>query len=440
VARSAIVCPSCGRKLAVKGRLAGRKAFCPGCGEQLSGPAPLGGSPTRAGSSAVDEPERPPRSWAATAFAVLALGVGIAAIPVAVVPHQHLALALAGLGVLLGFVGMFTAVLRGRGAGFGLSLAGAAVCGAALFATLLLFGRGTPSDDRQAGTDNPRQADDDKGEKNSAEKPGSRPDPTDGIRDKKVAELVRDLMSERDADRIRAAEQLGKLREEARPAARALCEAALTPEESVRRAALEALEKVHPALYKPVLTLLVDSGQYNHHRAVEAIRLMGKDGNAAAPVLLAHLRWHCQLQPSGRVFALQRPDEELAGADIAALRAVAPDDPGTANLLTELATYESQLSRGWIRQAAVAALGDVANSQPSRRREIVKTLMAAAQFQPSNSQRPDAQTTIAALNALAVIGPDPTEAVPEVKKLKLSPDANIRQAAGAALEKIDKER
>src|SRR5258708_6460764 len=57
------------------------------------------------------------------------------------------------------------------------------------------------------------------------------------------------------ADRVRAAQELGKLGERAKPAARALCAAAIDESPKTSQAALESLEKVWPELHKQVVLL-----------------------------------------------------------------------------------------------------------------------------------------------------------------------------------------
>jgi HEAT repeat protein len=426
-------------RLKVKGNLVEKTAYCPGCGQELSNLVCQSGDAVPS-----EEEERPSRSWAAVVFAVVALVVGAAAMPVGVAFDRPIAPVLAGVGLSLGMLGMFTAVLRCGGRGFGLSLASSAVCGLVLVVALMFFGKGTPPDDRGAIAEAANQADDghvDAGKPANPPKPGPGHDPAGGISDPKIAKLVRELRSDRPANRIRAAEELSRMKEKARPAARAICEAATDTDESVRQAALEALEKVQPALYEPVLTLMVDGGRNNQARAARIIEQMGEDGKPATPVLLAHLRLH------------------PAVADIKALRVVASDDPATAVLLLELMTYGGQRpsDEGWqIRNAATAALRDVAKSQPSQRREIVKSLVAAIRNAQTTAEGASGrhplhiedivaaeqsfQTAIVAINTLAEIGPDAKEAVPELKKLKLSPSASMRRAAIAALERIDPQR
>jgi hypothetical protein len=430
-------------RIKVKGRLTEKTAFCPSCSAPLSGSVPQGD-----GLPALEKPERPSRSCAGIVLAVLALGMGVAAMPAALAIHEHLGLALAGLGLLLGVVGMFTAVLRGRGAGFGLSLAGTAVCGSVLVVSWMLFTKGVLPDAHQPQADAAKK--DNGGGAVTDEQPapnagsGSRPDSPDGIANKKVADLVRDLMSERNADRIRAAEQLGKLKEEGRPAARALCEAAVSPDQPVRQAALEALEKVHPSLYKSVLTLIVDSNWYNHVQAAQAIGAMGEDGRPAAPVLLAHIKWLTQSH-SGRpdgVFAGQFFSDDPVVADIAALREIAPNEEATARAIIGLtASGEEYGGAGWkYRKAAATALGDLAKAQPRQRPAMVKALVAATDYHYPRTNAIDRELAIAAMTSLGRIGPDAQVAIAQLKKLKLSSDATIRQAASAALEKIEPQR
>jgi HEAT repeat protein len=461
VPRSAVVCPSCGLRIKVKGRLTEKTAFCPSCGADLRGPVSQGDS-----LPGLEEPERPARSWAAIVFAVLALGMGVAAMPAALAYHEYLGPTLAGMGLFLAIVGMFTAVLRGRGAGFGLSLAGTAVCLSVLVVAVMLFGRGILRDAHQARAENTKQADDDTGrvekgrpakppgDRGNAEDGEAEPDPgkgnrpakpdprTDPLGDANLTRLVRELRSERRDERIRAAEELGKLKDKARPAARALCEAALDAEESVRQAALEALEKVHPSLYKHVSTFLLDGNPQNRAEAAKSIRFMGKEGNAAAPLFLVQIKKDCYPRRYLNEAARTRPfiefvSEDVVLVDLATLRAIAPDESSTLSIIVELATYEGENGEGsQVRAAAATAIGELANRRPEQRPEMIRALLAAAQFHSPRGNMMDSKTSTAALNALAKIGPEAKDAIPVLKKLKLSQDMAIREAAAAALEKI----
>jgi HEAT repeat protein len=313
---------------------------------------------------------------------------------------------------------------------------------------LMLLGKGYLSDERLARTETAKGANGGTGEKkHAADRPGNQgngkvgeiepdppkgnppanPDPRAAPLDAKIAQLVGDLKSERREERIRAAEGLGKLKEMARPAARALCEVAADAEESVRQAALEALEKVHPALYKHVSTLVLGG---DRRQAVQAIKLMGEGANAATPLLLAQLKRDC--------YPLRFDGEGDILEELASLRAIAPDEASTVAMIVELANYEGGVGQGSrVRAAAAAAIGELAERHPDQRLEMIKAMVRAAQFRPQRSNMVDSYTSVAAINALGKIGPKAKDAVPVLKKLKFSPDVAIREAATAALEKID---
>jgi HEAT repeat protein len=384
----------------------------------------------------------------------MSLLLGLAALPVGVFFNQLLGPALAVLGVLFGALGMFLTILRWHAWGFGVSLAASAVCCSTLCAVILFFGKPLPFSDRptqeeaKSGTgaktpstrwfgdvgSNKREDDSPGADK---EKPSTRnsapPEPVKGSGNAKVDKLVQGLKSKQVADRVRAAEEIGRMKEEGKPAARALCEAAISSDEVVRQAALEALEKIHPSLYKPVSTLLLDNSPNNRQQAAQTIKLMGQEGNAATPVVLEILKRNNHEGPKGPFFI----DDSFMLEEMATLQAIAPDELDTVNLMIELTTYEGYFSGGQVRHVAAIALGELAKKHPGKRQEIIKALLAATQFHPPRWQQLDQPTCIAAIGALGKIGPDAKEAIADLKKLKLSPDMAIREAAGAALEKID---
>src|SRR5206468_381048 len=76
--------------------------------------------------------------------------------------------------------------------------------------------------------------------------------------EERVAQLIKDLKSKNPADRIKAAEALRDIGEDAKSAREALCDAILDPREAIVTAVAAALEKVDPGLQKPILTLRVD--------------------------------------------------------------------------------------------------------------------------------------------------------------------------------------
>jgi hypothetical protein len=408
-----------------------------------------------------------PGAWLGTSFAVLALILAIAAMPAAVLHHPLLGAELAALGVLLGAFGLFIAFTR-RGAGCGLSLAGTAICGSILFVALFLLVKDSATNDPQAQTDAAKQNESDAGTgaKEGAREPnkeasqketprtdreGSKGDapkrrtqrheeeesPADRTPRRtpppktELDRLIEQLKTEKTDDRVAAAERLRKMGEKARPAARALCEAIVSSSEPLRRAALEALEKVDPTLYKQVVLLVVDENAYNHVQASNALAAMGAEGAAAVPVLLAHAK---------KVSATNYLNESMLIADIAALAKLGAGESAVVELFKELTKFQKANRGGWqVRPAAINALVAAGKAQPTRRKELVPVLVAATAESPDIFGRHDEATCLAAIKALGEFGPDAKAAVPRLKDLKLSSSMMIRDGARAALEKIEKD-
>jgi HEAT repeat protein len=370
---------------------------------------------------------------------------------------------LAGLGFLVGLFAFLVALTR-NGAGLGMSSMSLAICGATFCAALTLAGgpKGLAKtiQDRMAKANPPNQGDKD----NNAEKPSEQPKdsggrdrpgpaekkdtskdrndpptdkppaPLDVPENPDLARLVRRLRSENATDRIQAANELASLGEAARPAARALCEAAT--DDQVRQAAIEALEKIQPALAKPITTLLVDSQAHNCIAAAEKLAAMGDSASPAIPVLI----WHAKNAP------IRFPYRENLPLDIQALTKIGPTDPETVRAIIDHVqspvTRKANLVRDQEeRVVALKALGALSRNQGSLRREIVVCLEKALtecerENNPENYYHID--LCLATIRSIAEFGSDAKQAIPLLKRLKLDKDMQVRQAAASALEQIEK--
>ena len=96
-----------------------------------------------------------------------------------------------------------------------------------------------------------------------------------------------------DEEKVKAADELALLGEKARPAARALCQASLSPNKAVSRSALQAIEKVAPELHDAVFTLVVDGQAVNHRKAIAALSIQGTKAKCTLPVMLHQIQ-KCQ--------------------------------------------------------------------------------------------------------------------------------------------------
>lgn len=413
----------------------------------------------------LDQPDhKPTNSWTATTFATLALVLAVFAMPVAIIRHPLLGAGLSGLGVFFGALSLFIAFNR-RGAGCGLSLASTAVCGSILFAAVVLNGKDAFPDDRRSEMDAPKQNYHDTGirarggakepdrkadheETNRAsreringeslkprtnrheeeESPTERASRRPPLFRRELDRIIEQLKSEKTDERVAAAERLRRMGEKARLAARALCDAIVSPSESVRRAALEALEKVAPSLYKQVILLIVDGNVNNHIQASKALAAMGPESAAAIPVLLSHAK---------RVSSANNRyyPRELLLEDIAALAKLGSSEPEVVKLFKDLTKFAPGApyyggAFQYVRLAAFSALVEIGKSQPNQRKELMPIFISGID---------DGGLRIAAINALGDFGKDARAAIPKLKDLKLSSLMAERDAAQAALEKIEKD-
>jgi hypothetical protein len=247
-----------------------------------------------------------------------------------------------------------------------------------------------------------------------------------------VPRLIKDLRGPHDRPKVKAAERLGRMGKKAAPATAALCQAAGEDSEDVRTAALAALETVAPHLYEQAAALALDKEPRNQAAAARALAAMGRRASPASPLVLAHARKLLALPPAAPGSFDYRVEPPLA-ADIACLAVLAPEDSTAravmARCLRHIPGYE-------VRPAAVAALRDVSKAHPSARNEVVAELLKAVDARLYG--KPDVRTSVLAIKALADFGPDARAAIPALKKMKVSPTAEVRAAAAEAFRRIDR--
>jgi phage FluMu protein Com len=477
-------CPRCEKVLSVSEAHAGKKGKCPGCGSVFFVPAPAGsGIQTRApaGPRSVTLPpaRRPLNVYAffALGFAVLALplaagfktpilGVGVAAMSLVFVIFS-LVLCLSQRGARMGFVGVTLAVCGSVSVTAVLFAGGFEGIGRTIHDRFARAGRSEQQVTENSGPkrspakvptdqldDNlrlpPTQAPAEQPEEKPPPKvqPEERPQPKEEDPAARKAAVLRRLLaslgSNVPADRIAAANQLAKMGADAEPACTALCEAALDPIADVRAATLEALEKIRPSLHKPLVTLLVDEQPFQHQQALESLRTMGRSASPCLPVLLAYARWNLQrgkgvkggaFNQQGGTFNLRFPG---TNGDLAlhAIAAIAPDDPGALKLFREMATCPPDAPNALqVRVDAVSFLGEAGRVNPKTRAESVPVLVSALSLTYFNS--PDISTCRAAIKTLGEFGADAREVLPALKKLKLHPDAGVREDAASVVAQLE---
>jgi hypothetical protein len=177
-----------------------------------------------------------------------------------------------------------------------------------------------------------------------------------------------------------------------------------------------------------------ESPQYNPFSQAQASRAIGATGSAgkaAVPVLLKNLNKPRQAWQGDEGLYVS-----VVLADMAALGTLAPEDCGVVKALLKLAK-PATASPDYIEEevciGAVNALRQVGQSRPGQRKQIapglVAVLEAVGEGNPDQRQRICLATTA----ALGSFGPDAREAVPALRKMKLSAHMWLREAARLAL-------
>jgi hypothetical protein len=262
-------------------------------------------------------------------------------------------------------------------------------------------------------------------------------------------------------EKIKATEELADLGEKALPAARSLCEAAMEPSQKVSRAALQALEKVHPELQQAVFVLLVDAKAENHKQALSKLSLLGEQGKPAVPVLTHRIKT-CQEQLSAPQAAWGQPTlVEVTELLLETLTKVAPEDPKVVKTMIDAEKFSTPRPlflfgrRGRnqtntpFREECIRLLGELAEGQPEHRKQIVPPLVAALKEAVQQTKTDQEDVLLQAIvdvdlagTALLKCGPEakPTltkEVLPRLKDLQFHKSDRVRATAEELRKKIE---
>jgi HEAT repeat protein len=241
--------------------------------------------------------------------------------------------------------------------------------------------------------------------------------------DKELESLIRDLRSKDIGTRVNAVKKLAEKGEDAAPAARALCDAIGDSSPRVGMAALEAVEKVRPDLYKPLATMIVDEDERKQTRAIEELGLMGEKAAPCLGVIVTKLR----KELAGRRGVFHR---STVDACFKAIRQIKPDMEAIKflKLVAGSSTWGPSRRDAEPRLAAIVLLDEWTEGDEAKRKAILPLVKGALD---------DKDCCIVCIRILGSYGRLAKDAVPQLKKLKLSSEEEVRDAAAAAIEKIE---
>ena len=246
-------------------------------------------------------------------------------------------------------------------------------------------------------------------------------DPTEQTNSDEIDKLIMRLHSKDIKTRVKAAETLGEMGENATSASESLCEAITDQSPQVATAALDAMQKVRPELYTPLSTMILDRDERKQAAAIMEFALMGEKAAPVLPVLRVKLRTVLSKDTIG-----QRDLSPRSKACFDALQQINPQDPETFKLLLFVASPQSKNSAAKLE--AITLLCIIVGDDEASRKKILPVLIAGLD---------NKKCLVKCMEVLGEYGELAKEALPQLKKLKLSAEEDIRKAANVAVDRIE---
>jgi hypothetical protein len=275
------------------------------------------------------------------------------------------------------------------------------------------------------------------------EPPPAKAPPPSGTAD--IPELLKDLRSKDPKVRLAALVRARDLGEKAALAATPICNCLLDSQPKLRTAALDAIERVRPDLYKPLATLVLDTQYGNRLSAVRQLQQLGTRAVETRLVLYDQLQTvgnlclnnleggNPELKEFGRHYLPLRPL-------IDAINSVEPGYPEMITIVKQLAVVSldgvkvHKSLKPILEHAtgadAVTFLHAWAGEYVTRRKELVPILKTSL----DSRSKP---AVLVALRMCGEYGELVQSLVPRIRQLKTSSDAETRETAKAVLDKLN---
>ena len=241
-----------------------------------------------------------------------------------------------------------------------------------------------------------------------------------------LAILVKDLASKTEKTRLAAVQSLAALGPRAAPVLKDVCDRVVDKSPKVSVAALEAVEKIDPDLYKPLSGYLLDGKAQDRAKAIFELKKLGEKARPASAVFVSHLRSALDTLPVSKGAEKTRA-RTAAHEAVDVIAAVQPDDHDAVATMKRAAGAGCPDMR--VRLTAVEYLVKWAGTDAERRKEVVPILGAGL----SGDKALAAQCAQYA----GSYGSAAKSLLPVLKQLTQSPDMAVRNSAIVAVEKID---
>jgi len=252
-----------------------------------------------------------------------------------------------------------------------------------------------------------------------------------------INKLAKDLRNPNPNVRLKAVQKLGQLEGADKDrVSLLLCDAILDPVPTISKTAMQFLENVYPELYKYIVVIVRDNNITNKIQAIKELSKMGTKARPATrlmhKVISSNIPDYCD-SPH-----LRRTEFILISASFDALRQMEAYDLETLNLMKNIIfTDEIQYKREkvYIRDEvkilALEYLVEWAGTDQLKRKELIPLLKVGL-------GRSGKALLMKSIEISGSYGELAAGLLPLLKEHKLSSDAEIREAASKAVEKIEK--
>ena len=246
-----------------------------------------------------------------------------------------------------------------------------------------------------------------------------------------IDKLAKDLRNPNPNVRLKAVQKLGQLEGADKDrVSLLLCDAILDPVPTISKTAMQFLENVYPELYKYIVVIVLDESYSNK---IQAIRELSKMGTKARP---ATRLLHKVI--SSNMINIIGSELDLAEASFDALRQMEAYDLETLNLMKNIIFTvqipyrgEKVYIRDEVKILALEYLVEWAGTDQLKRKELIPLLKVGLGYR-------EGELLMKSIEISGSYGELAADLLPLLKEHKLSSDAEIREAASKAVEKIEK--
>jgi len=252
-----------------------------------------------------------------------------------------------------------------------------------------------------------------------------------------IDKLAKDLRNPNPNVRLKAVQKLGQLEGADKDrVSMLLCDAILDPVPTISKTAMRFLENVYPELYKYIVVIVLDDNIINK---IQATRELSKMGTKARPATrLMHKVISSNIPKYSDLPVPGSGEFILISASFDALRQMEAYDLETLNLMKNIIftveiPYRSKkvYIHDTVKILALKYLVEWAGTDQLKRKELIPLLKVGL-------GRSGGELLMKSIEISGSYGELAADLLPLLKEHKLSSNAEIREAASKAVEKIEK--